>query len=351
MTMAFRKTLAQRLFKISQKTASNSLHICRVSSSSTSAKSIGTTDSDDLSPDPGNDGVFRRFIHRRPAYGSPANLPELWSMHSGEKLMERFKAMGIGKDRITLDVLRPPVEEVGKLKPEDARKLMKLACLEMVKLKLRQTQKNCLSYDEFVGLCSTTLFGEDQGVEVAKMLDQSGTVIVLGDVVFIRPEQVMKAIKGLIPEPRANVNDSRMKEELAEMEKQKVFIDQTAKSLVQKELWCGLGYLVIQTAAFMRLTFWELTWDVMEPICFYVTSMYFMAGYAFFLRTAKEPSFEGFFEARFSAKQRKLMKLHNFDIEKYNQLRRACYGDAFREPESSISYNSKFGDFHGHVVR
>ena len=31
---------------------------------------------------------------------------------------------------------------------------------------------------------------EDQGAEFAKMLDDSGNVIVLGNVVFLRPEQV-----------------------------------------------------------------------------------------------------------------------------------------------------------------
>ncbi|ONM05300.1 Calcium uniporter protein 4 mitochondrial [Zea mays] len=93
---------------------------------------------------------------------------------------------------------------------------------------------------------------------------------------------------------------------------------------VRRELWCGLTYLVIQTAGFMRLTFWELSWDVMEPICFYVTSMYFMAGYAFFLRTKKEPSFEGFFESRFAAKQKRVMRARGFDLRRYEELRRAC---------------------------
>lgn len=136
--------------------------------------------------------------------------------------------------------------------------------------------------------------------------------------------QVAKAIGGLLPVPvaAAHVNDPRRKE-FEEMEKQKAAIDKKADSLVRRELWCGLGYLVVQTAGFMRLTFWELTWDVMEPICFYVTSMYFMAGYTFFLRTSKEPSFEGFFQNRFTAKQKRLMKTENFDIVRYNELRRA----------------------------
>lgn len=107
------------------------------------------------------------------------------------------------------------------------------------------------------------------------------------------------------------------------MEDQKVEIDTKAEALVRRELWAGLGYMVVQTAAFMRLTFWELSWDVMEPICFYVTSAYFMLGYTFFLRTAKEPSFEGFFQSRFNAKQTRLMKTHDFDVKRYNELRKA----------------------------
>lgn len=122
------------------------------------------------------------------------------------------------------------------------------------------------------------------------------------------------------------------------MENKKVEIDKKADSLVRRELWLGLAYLVVQTAGFMRLTFWELSWDVMEPICFYVTSIYFMACYAFFLRTSKEPSFEGFFQSRFSSKQKRLMKLRNFDFDRYSELRKAF------NPQASFSQQFAFHD-------
>jgi hypothetical protein len=121
------------------------------------------------------------------------------------------------------------------------------------------------------------------------------------------------------------------------MEKQKVVIDRKADVLVRRELWCGLGFLVVQTAGFMRLTFWELSWDVMEPICFYLTSIYCMAGYTFFLRTSREPSFEGFYQSRFNTKQKRLMKIHNFDTGKYNELRRACYPNSLSSEQAAFS--------------
>ena len=141
---------------------------------------------------------------------------------------------------------------------------------------------------------------------------------------FIGLLQVAKSMETLISQSIATPNDPR-REELEQMEKQKSVIDQKAKTLVQGELYCGLGFLVLQTLGFMRLTFWELSWDVMEPICFFVTSLHFAGAYAFFLRTSKEPSFEGYFQRRFKAKQKQLMKTHNFDLEKYNNLCRAFY--------------------------
>lgn len=136
--------------------------------------------------------------------------------------------------------------------------------------------------------------------------------------------QVAKAIESLIPASMSPQRDPRRQEELKEMEAAKGEIEAKAAALVRRELWCGLALVALQTAGFMRLTFWELSWDVMEPICFFVTTLYFMAGYAFFLRTSRDPSFEGFFESRLEAKRKRLMKARKFDIVRFNELRRAA---------------------------
>lgn len=150
--------------------------------------------------------------------------------------------------------------------------------------------------------------------------------------------QVAKTIQALLPVPGQKPNDAETKE-LEEMEKVKAAIDNKAAAGVRRELWGGLGFLMVQTLAFMRLTFWELNWDVMEPICFYVTSMYFMAGYTFFMRTSKEPCFEGFYQSRFSTKQKRLMKLHNFDIARYNQLKDGSPLASFSELNSTTVHS------------
>ncbi|XP_061374456.1 calcium uniporter protein 2, mitochondrial-like [Gastrolobium bilobum] len=331
--MAFKKTLAQRLLNIT-KMSSQTLTNCRISYSSVRARTSPRASEPDIAPNPGDDGLFLRFLHKRPVF-----QPELRSPQLAGNLVDKLRDMDNARNRIRLEGLKPPAEKPNGMKEgmtiEDARKLLKAAQVELVKSRLMETRKSSITFSEFIRICSENSSDQDQAVRIAKTLDDSAAVIVLGDVVFLRPDQVTKTIQGLLPVPGAKVHDS-VRKEFEEMEKKKSIIDNRADTLVRRELWGGLGFMMVQTVAFMRLTFWELTWDVMEPICFYLTSMYFMAGYTFFLKTSKEPSFEGFYQARFSSKQKRLMKLHNFDIERYNELRAAC------SPTTPPKFDSSF---------
>ncbi|KAG1355125.1 calcium uniporter protein 4, mitochondrial [Cocos nucifera] len=268
------------------------------------------------------------LLQRRPVV-LPAVPPDRRPFPYGDRLLDRIR--GLHPDRIRLDGLSPPPAEKVKdemvaerrgITVEEARKVLRASQIEAARARLRAIPMSCIAYWEFVQICCDASGGE-QGVGIARSLDESGAVIVLGNVVFLRPELVAKAIENVIPLSLTQPSDPRRKE-LREMEEKKAEIDRKAVAQVRRELWSGLGFLVVQTIGFMRLTFWELSWDVMEPICFYVTSAYFMAGYFFFMRTSKDPSFEGFFESRFAAKQKRLMKLYNFDLDRFNALGRAC---------------------------
>ncbi|XP_065868222.1 calcium uniporter protein 4, mitochondrial-like [Euphorbia lathyris] len=272
---------------------------------------------------------FRPFLHRR----SINQLPKFLSMHIREKLKERLKS--ITGDRICFDglALSPQAKESEatdlncfRISVEEARKILRLSQMEKLKLKLRQIRETSIQYHEFVQICAEECGHEIEGVEFAKTLDQCGIVIVLWSLVFLHPEQVVKSIQNIITQSIVYPDDSK-REQLKEMELQKAIIDKNARAQVRAELYCGLGFLMVQTLGFMRLTFWELNWDVMEPICYFVTSIHFGLAYMLFLRTSIEPSFEGCFQRRFKTKQEKLMKIHNFDLRKYNELQKAFYPD------------------------
>ena len=48
-------------------------------------------------------------------------------------------------------------------------------------------------------------------------------------------------------------------------------------------LWAGLALLVLQWGVFLRLTFFELSWDVMEPISYFFSSLWGIMAYAYFM--------------------------------------------------------------------
>lgn len=183
--MASKKTLAQRLFNI-YKFSTKSLTSCRISSSAAQNRIPWSPNRSNLAPDPGDNAVFSRFLHKK------AISPELRSLPVGENLIEKLREMGIGRDRIRLDGLTPPAPapERPGLTVEDARKLIRVTQLETVKSRLREIQKSWIPYSEFVRICEEGCSDSDQARNFAKMLDESGNVVVFGNAVLLRPEQV-----------------------------------------------------------------------------------------------------------------------------------------------------------------
>lgn len=49
--------------------------------------------------------------------------------------------------------------------------------------------------------------------------------------------------------------------------------------------WAGLGLMSVQFGILARLTWWEYSWDIMEPVTYFVTYGTVMATYAYFVLT------------------------------------------------------------------
>ncbi|KAH9311431.1 hypothetical protein KI387_026466 [Taxus chinensis] len=244
------------------------------------------------------------------------------SVFNGDLLREQWHKNLKNHDdnqHLRLEHIRSP--EPQKITVEDVRKMLSFVRLEALKKGIRQFPKDCISYKELLQVCMESLeqCSEEEAVAFVKRLDESGHILVSGHTVHLRPHKVARALEeamqlSLLPKEVLHI------EELANLEKQKFEIDHEAEKRAKTELWWGLCFFAIKTALLMRWTFWELSWDVMEPVCFFLTSVYFMAGYAFFLRTSTAPTFEGFFKSRFRTKQKQLMKKRNFDHERFRYL-------------------------------
>ncbi|KAI3758314.1 hypothetical protein L6452_05873 [Arctium lappa] len=169
-------------------------------------------------------------------------LSELFLFLVGETLREKLKISG--GERLRLDGLRSQIR----------------FRLQKVRSALKQIPTNSISYSEFLTLCIDICTNHEQSLEFAKMLDQVGDVIVLGNVVFPHPDQLAKSMEKLILQSMAILNDPR-KQQLEELERQKAFIDKKSLSQVRGELYCGLDFLIVVTSpTIRRLSFATLTY-------------------------------------------------------------------------------------------
>lgn len=65
----------------------------------------------------------------------------------------------------------------------------------------------------------------------------------------------------------------------------KVELDQKAYRKSNMLTWLGLGLMSVQFGVLARLTWWEYSWDIMEPVTYFVTYGTGMATYAYFVLT------------------------------------------------------------------
>ncbi|EFJ41605.1 hypothetical protein VOLCADRAFT_107657 [Volvox carteri f. nagariensis] len=66
-------------------------------------------------------------------------------------------------------------------------------------------------------------------------------------------------------------------------------ISRIAEKKAWRLLYVGCFFICLQLAAFLRLTYYELSWDVMEPIGYIISLFYTMLGYFFFIYTKGHP--------------------------------------------------------------
>uniref|UniRef100_A0A0E0MBV8 Calcium uniporter protein C-terminal domain-containing protein n=1 Tax=Oryza punctata TaxID=4537 RepID=A0A0E0MBV8_ORYPU len=158
---------------------------------------------------------------------------------------------------------------------------------------------------------------------LARAMDEAGVVLLFRDKAYLHPEKVVDLVRRAVPLALSPDDDSR-KEELKQLQEKKEEIDKVAHKQVRRILWSGLGFFMCQVGLFFRLTFWEFSWDVMEPIAFFTTASGLLVGYAYFLITSRDPTYQDFMERLYLSRHRQLCVKHSFDMEKYLELQKHC---------------------------
>lgn len=218
--------------------------------------------------------------------------------------------------------LASDMKEVGK-----TRRVLELAHLYALKDRLQKETYEVMAYDDLLEMCVRMgVASSSKGAtQLVKCLDDASLILILQDIVFLNPGKVAQLISKVIPTAPSLLKEREgIHQELHSLTQEKENIDKLSNRYSRAVLWLGLGYLTLQMLLIFRLTFWDLSWDVMEPIAYFVTNITLLLGYGFFMITSKHPSYRNFDATLRSSKQRKLMKRRNFDMAKLLELQSQC---------------------------
>ncbi|PSS09572.1 Calcium uniporter protein [Actinidia chinensis var. chinensis] len=213
----------------------------------------------------------------------------------------------------------------GGISVAEAKKLMRLVNVEELKAKLGTEGKEVIGYSELLQVCKSMGVAKShhEAVDFARVLDEAGVVLLFRDKVYLHPDKVVDLVRRAMPLALTPEDDPR-RDELKRLQEKKEEIDMLAHKQVRCILWSGLGLAVVQVGLFFRLTFWEFSWDVMEPIAFFTTATSLVIGYAYFLFTSRDPTYQDLRKRLFLSRQRKLIKKHNFDLDRFTELQKHC---------------------------
>ena len=77
----------------------------------------------------------------------------------------------------------------------------------------------------------------------------------------------------------------QLRSELVPLEKQRLVIAHRTNTRTNIAVWTGLAYMSFSIGFFARLTWWEYSWDIMEPVTFFFTYGTSVALFAYFVLT------------------------------------------------------------------
>ncbi|XP_043649798.1 calcium uniporter protein, mitochondrial isoform X4 [Drosophila teissieri] len=154
-----------------------------------------------------------------------------------------------------------------------------------------------------------TLESMDKVGDVRKVIAQLYEAFNVGEYQLEKSNQLAKELETL-------------RYELEPLEEKKLELSKKAARRTNFMTWMGLGLMSVQFGILARLTWWEYSWDIMEPVTYFVTYGTTMAMYAYYCVTKREYMMEDVKNREFSLTLYRNAKKVQFDVEHYNELKR-----------------------------
>lgn len=99
-------------------------------------------------------------------------------------------------------------------------------------------------------------------------------------------------------------------------------LNKRAEITTNLKTWLGLGLMSVQFGMLARLTWWEYSWDIMEPITFFIGYGTSLALYAYFCITKMEYNYNDVANRNYLLSIYNSARRKGLDIEEYKELKR-----------------------------
>ncbi|XP_055528115.1 calcium uniporter protein, mitochondrial [Wyeomyia smithii] len=151
--------------------------------------------------------------------------------------------------------------------------------------------------------------------ELTRLGDVQALVAQLYEVLNVSEHQIRK-------ERDLTSKLEELNEKLGPLEIKKSELDQKAARRTSALTWIGLGLMSVQFGVLARLTWWEYSWDIMEPVTYFVTYGTAMAAYAYFVLTKQEYILPDVKDRQHLITLHKSARKAGVNIAEYNDIKR-----------------------------
>lgn len=185
--------------------------------------------------------------------------------------------------------------------------------------------KKVITYEELVKEfhLALPLASDEDAHAICEALAKSGSIIKMGDVIYLHPQEIAQTLRTVLPidAPLLQKRLAVVDKLLEPMENIKAQIESHGMRRNRMISISFLGLLAAQWGIFFRLCYWELSWDVVEPIGFFANGLTTILSFAWFMQTRKDFSFEGMSHRVTSSYVQRKLEEENFNFVEYTRLK------------------------------
>ncbi|KAJ8269625.1 hypothetical protein COCON_G00122320 [Conger conger] len=119
---------------------------------------------------------------------------------------------------------------------------------------------------------------------------------------------------------------SCLRQHLLPMEKVKTRVERKAEHMCSWAMWAGVAVLSVQGGVLAWFTWWVYSWDIMEPITYFLTYSTSMGFLSYYILTKQDCTYADVKNRQFLHNFYKVAKREGFDVHKYNSLKEEVAG-------------------------